>query len=255
METTIVYFILISSLSFVLIQALVSMNYFKRFAFEYLSNEPISWNPNHDRSASVFSLIFGLFSFYLMREIWHGGIEDSLFLTIIYLMLISMFTFFMIVFIRQINKVNLRSEVSKKKIENHIFLHDIENNVEDIFEFLMQVEFFDKKTSKVDFRKLLLNEKLENRIICTAKAGNNYSYVPLLVLYKVIIRDGQFTFEFIKKEFATKFLFRKNDPNTGNTEICEVNIESLKKAFKKIDSGIGIQNHKDLINDLKNKLN
>src|SRR5690242_1068750 len=96
METILIYFILILSLSLPLIQIFISMNYFKRFAFEYISNLPSSWNPNYDRSALVFSLGFGLFSFYLAKLLWHGDTDNSWFLTIIYMLLIVLFCFFSI---------------------------------------------------------------------------------------------------------------------------------------------------------------
>lgn len=109
METKLIYFILITSFLLPMIQVLVSMNYFKRFAFEYLSNELVSWNPNHDRSALVFSVFFGLGSIYLTRQIWQGNTDDSWFLTVIYLIISAVFSFFTIVFIRHIMKVNKES--------------------------------------------------------------------------------------------------------------------------------------------------
>lgn len=104
METTIVYFILITSLVLPITQILYSMYYFKIFAIEYLDYKPISWNPKYDRSAVIFSIVFGFMSVFLATEIWQGKTDGSWFLTIIYMLLIGMFSFFTIYFIRVTNK-------------------------------------------------------------------------------------------------------------------------------------------------------
>ncbi len=94
MEKTLIYFILISSLILPVTQVLYSMYYFKRFAIEYLDYKPISWNPKYDRSAMAFSLVFGIMSVFLAKEIWQGKTDSSWLLTIAYLLLIGMFSFF-----------------------------------------------------------------------------------------------------------------------------------------------------------------
>lgn len=228
METTIVYFILISSLSFVLIQALVSMNYFKRFAFEYLSNEPISWNPNHDRSAFAFSSIFGLYSIYLMREIWHGKTENSWFLTIIYLVLIIMFTFFIIIFIREIDKkkrllidnVNKRINSSATVI---VEVNSIERDrIKESFLFIIYTEFKRFDLLDDDFNI----DEFENN-----PPKLNITNADFYLLHKIYIQ--KYKSKVSLKEFCTRFknkngeLFnygavRKdgiNNPNSSSREL------------------------------------
>lgn len=253
METTIVYSVLIGSLSLVILHIVFSINYFQRFVFEYVWNKSTTWNPNHDRAALFFSVFFGFITVYLMLEIWSGKTENSWFLTNSYLVFIALFTIFIIVFIRNITGTNSTAVGSKQKVQNDTYINTFEDNSEEIFRFVMERNFFDRNTLLDDFEKLFQNEKFEKKITCTAKAGKNYSYVPLLILYKAILKEEYFTVDFLKKEFSTKFLFRKNNPNTGITSDCETNHDSLRQAFKKIDRSLAI--HEELFLKLKELLN
>ena len=104
METIAIYILLMSTMLIPIIQIIVSMNYFKRFAFEYLSNDPISWNPNHDRLVLTMSVIFGLFSSYLAKQIWSGSTEGSWLLTSFYFLLIILLFTLTIFCVISINK-------------------------------------------------------------------------------------------------------------------------------------------------------
>lgn len=112
MEKTLIYFILISSMILPITQVLYSMHYFKRFAIEYLDYKPTSWNPKYDRSAVTFSVAFGIMSVFLAMKIWSGQTDDSWLLTITYLLLIGLFSFFTIFFIRVTDKEK-RSSLGK----------------------------------------------------------------------------------------------------------------------------------------------
>lgn len=238
METTIVYSILIASLSLVILHIGFSINYFQKFAFELMWNKPTTWNHDHDRAILFISVFFGFISIYLMLEIWSGNTENSWFLTSSYLVLIALFTISIIVFIGNVTRKINTAVISK--VSNNNYVNTLKDNVEKIFKFLMERNFFDKNTHLDDFEKLFKNENFEKRITCTAKAGKNYSYVPLLILYKAILKEEFFTIEFLKREFSTKFLFRKNNPNTGITSDCEINYDSLRQALKRIERSIEI---------------
>ncbi|MBM7421045.1 MULTISPECIES: hypothetical protein [Chryseobacterium] len=247
METTLVYFILITSLIFPLLQLYVSMNYCRQFAFEYLSNRPISWNPDYDRSAVTFSIVFGLFSTYLMIEIWQGNTDNSWIITIFYFLLIVLFSSFTLVFIRYIKNEKLLT--TKQIFNNVMFLENFEKKIELVYNYLTESNFFAEDTTMLQFKSLFNKKGVNHKIICIAKAGNNFSYVPLIIFYKVILKDQFFTLETIKREFSKKYLFKKKDSDTGILRNGELNDESLKKAFNNIDSSI--DNHQKLIDDLK----
>ena len=56
---------------------------------DYLDNRPVSWNPNYDRKILVFTIVFGLASILISKQIWQGKTEESLFLTVTYLCIIG----------------------------------------------------------------------------------------------------------------------------------------------------------------------
>lgn len=222
METKIVYFILISSLSLPIIQALLSMNYFQRFAYEYLSNKPLSWNPDHDRSALTFSVFFTGFSIYLMREIWHGKTEDSWFLTISYLALIFMFTFFTLISIRLIKREK-RLSFKKVSIANVIVnVNSIEKEkIKQSFLTILNKEFKRFDLLDDDFN---LDEFESNPPKLNITNADFYILHKIYVqkFQKITLKDFCSHFKNKNGEFFNYGAVRKdgvNNPNCSNKEV------------------------------------
>lgn len=169
METMTIYFILITSISLPLIQVLLSMNYLKVFAFEYLTNSPRSWNPNQDRLVLISSIVFGSFSMYLAKEIWSGKTEDSWLLTSIYFLLIVLLFFLTAVCIIKIQKDKLSKQKAVKL--------DKEIEVVDEREFKID---FDKVELQEIFQRLVDNLLIEILIDDSDKINDQDLFVKIL---------------------------------------------------------------------------
>ncbi|MCD1118099.1 hypothetical protein [Chryseobacterium turcicum] len=234
METTLVYFILITSLSLPLLQVYVSMNYFKQFAFEYLDNKQSSWNSNFDRSALFFSACFGLFSFYLAKLLWHGDTDNSWFLTTVYTVLIILFCSFSIYYLMYVASIK-KSMVSNIKIDEKLYKDIDDNSNSKFFNYLIETKKINSDTKKDDFQFIYSDLKNKTKIIWTGKVNGKFTYVTLILFFKVILKDEHFTKKNVKNEMEKKFLFEKKDSNTGDTYIGQLDQRSFENAFDNIN--------------------
>ncbi|WP_312508542.1 hypothetical protein [Chryseobacterium culicis] len=234
METILIYFILVLSLCLSLLQIFISLNYFKRFAVEYLSNLPSSWNPNYDRSALAFSICFGLFSLYLTKLIWRGETDNSWFLTTVYILMIVLFSFFSIYYLTFIQK-DKKSSLIKKEDDAKIWRHTDMVTNPNIFEYFIETKKISTEASKDDFHLIFSDQNTKTKVIWTGKYNGRLTYTTLILFYKVVLKREHFTKENIRNEMEKKFLFEKRDPDTGATIVGELDHGSFDNAFDRIN--------------------
>lgn len=77
-----------------ILQSFIPFSYFWRFAKEYLHGEPTSWNPKTDRLLLTFSFFFTGFSVMVSRQILKGETEDSICLTLLNVLSLTVFLLF-----------------------------------------------------------------------------------------------------------------------------------------------------------------
>lgn len=230
MEKTIIYTILLVSMVFPLVQLFLSMNYFKKFAFEYLDNLPSSWNPNYDRKILVFNIILTSGSLILGRAIWTGQTNDSWFSTLLCLAGIILFFLFIPLINNTLQKESKNSDyqiINYEKYENPI--------AADLYNLLISSNRIKISSVETDILAIINKTSPKNQIIWTGKYNNVLSYIDLIILYKFILKEEDFNIKWVYKKIHKSFLFESRDSNTGDMIIKEVNYKSFCNAFCALD--------------------
>lgn len=236
METIFIYIILFLSMVLPLVQIALSANYFKRFAFEYLDNRPVSWNPNYDRKILVFTIVFGLASILISKQIWQGKTEESLFLTVTYLCIIGVM-FGLTYTILKLQKEEIKKlEIKKVDYISEKFFEYDPGTILNLSDYLLSTgKIKEDDIAESDFLAVFMGGKLKRKIIWTDKYNNSTTYVTLIILYKFILKEMYFDMQMVFEEINKNFLFEKREPQTGHPKVEELNKKSFEQSFRNLD--------------------
>lgn len=234
METTFIYTLLSLVIALPIIQLLVSMNYFKPFAFEYLENTPSSWNPNYDRRMVAFTVTFTFVSFFLAKEILQGNTENSWYITTFYFVAIVMFFFLTITVVRLQKKENSKAIMAIDKNDHYVTI--TKDIIQKLFEYLKIKKLISQNTTLSQFELIFqINKKNHIEIIWTGTYNRLLTYNHLIVLYKLILKQEAFSKELVREEIAKNFIFKKSELKSTKDVVEILNKDSFNKAFDRVD--------------------
>lgn len=221
----------------IIFQTIIYIGYNQKFVFEYLSNEKSSWNPNIDRMKLATSILFMLFSIFLINSIIKK--EAPVYGIIIVntvLPILSLLIYFIL------NKTNTekKNSIDFEIVENK---YDFKINLtkEDLartFDILLKNDIikniydFDSIPDKEKFIDILISGKLPEERIFKLELDN----IQTKFIYeKIKLNSKLFTLEKFLMIFGNKN--PKATPNSittsSNKSINETpkNIEILKNLF------------------------
>ena len=100
-----------------------------------------------------------------------------------------------------------------------------------VCEYFIETKKIKAETNKDNFHLIFSDRITKRKEVQTGKYNGRLTYTTLILFYKVILKREYFTKENVRKEMQKNFLFEKNDTNTGEIIIRELDSGSFENAF------------------------